>query len=144
MEALMKVDPHLVKQLREAKAWSQDHLAQISGLSLRTIQRVEADGIASAETKMSIASAFGIAAEALTPKPTPRGARRSNAWWGTAFGFAGIAVGAALACLGVATGYNTAAESGTAYGLIGLLSGLSFAIVGTASDRYRLKERTNA
>lgn len=70
MELLMKVDPTLIKKLREAKAWSQDHLAQVSGLSLRTIQRVEADGTASAETKMAIASAFDIAAEELTPKPS--------------------------------------------------------------------------
>ena len=33
MEAFMKVDPTLVKHLREAKAWSQEHLAQVSGLS---------------------------------------------------------------------------------------------------------------
>jgi len=42
MEVLMTVDRQRVKTLREAKAWSQDHLAQVSGVSLRTIQRVEA------------------------------------------------------------------------------------------------------
>jgi DNA-binding XRE family transcriptional regulator len=139
MEALMKVDPCLIKQLREAKAWSQDHLAQVAGLSLRTIQRTEADGTASSETKMSIASAFGVAAEALTPKPSAGGA-----WWGAAFGLTAITVGAALACLGVATGHNTAFESGAAYGAIGLLSGLSSAVIGTVFHRYLCRDRSDA
>ena len=144
MEVLMKVDPNLVKTLREAKAWSQDHLAQVSGLSLRTIQRVEADGTASAETKMAIASAFGMAAEALTPKPPLDGARLRGARLGSALGIAGVVGGAAFAYFSVATSPNTAAEAGAAYGLIGLLAGLSCAIIGTVSNRYWRAGRADA
>lgn len=51
-----------MKKLRNEKAWSQDQLAEISGLSLRTIQRIEKSGNASLESKKAIASAFGIKA----------------------------------------------------------------------------------
>ena len=36
METLMKVDASLVKRLREAKSWSQEHLATVAGVSHRT------------------------------------------------------------------------------------------------------------
>ena len=47
------VDRYLLKKWRESRAWSQEHLATLAGLSLRTIQRVETDGRASAETRIS-------------------------------------------------------------------------------------------
>ncbi|MCW8943742.1 MAG: 2TM domain-containing protein [Sedimenticola sp.] len=47
-----------LKQKRLERAWSQEQLADISGLSTRTIQRVEQGGTASLETLKSIASAF--------------------------------------------------------------------------------------
>jgi predicted transcriptional regulator len=54
----MKIDSALVRKLREERAWSQEHLASVSGVSLRTIQRVEAEGTASLETRMALAAAF--------------------------------------------------------------------------------------
>lgn len=56
----MKVNAPLLKQSREDRGWSQEHLAAITGLSVRTIQRVETSGIASAETKMALASALEL------------------------------------------------------------------------------------
>jgi hypothetical protein len=38
MDALMKIDGDKVRVLRERKAWSQEHLATVSGLSARTIR----------------------------------------------------------------------------------------------------------
>ena len=35
----MKINVELLKKFRNEKAWSQDQLADISGLSLRTIQQ---------------------------------------------------------------------------------------------------------
>ncbi|TWI00369.1 helix-turn-helix protein [Luteimonas cucumeris] len=61
----MKVDLNLVKRLREERAWSQEHLATVAGLSTRTIQRIETDGRASHESRLALAAAFGIAAERL-------------------------------------------------------------------------------
>lgn len=67
---MMKVDPEIVRKLREERAWSQEHLAAVAGLSLRTVQRVESDANASAETRMSLATAFGVDLESLKP-PSP-------------------------------------------------------------------------
>lgn len=66
----MKVDPEIIRQLREERAWSQEHLAAVTGLSLRTIQRVESEANASAETRMSLATAFGVDLARLNP-PIP-------------------------------------------------------------------------
>ncbi|ASD67128.1 helix-turn-helix transcriptional regulator [Pseudoalteromonas piscicida] len=56
----MKLDKAKLKQLRESKAWSQSHLAEVSGISLRTIQRIEKSGVASPESVKSICATFGI------------------------------------------------------------------------------------
>jgi transcriptional regulator with XRE-family HTH domain len=73
MDDEMKLDAKTVKRLRTERAWSQEQLAQIADVSLRTIQRVEADGSASRETRMALAAAFGIdvraLAEAVAPTP---------------------------------------------------------------------------
>ncbi len=47
-----------VKTLRLEKGWSQEHLAQISGLSLRTIQRIESGQRAGIETKNCLSAVF--------------------------------------------------------------------------------------
>ncbi len=54
------IDSQRIRALREQRAWSQEQLAQVSGLSVRTVQRVEASGSASMETRMALAVAFGI------------------------------------------------------------------------------------
>jgi transcriptional regulator with XRE-family HTH domain len=61
----MAVSGDKIKAMRDAKAWSQAHLAEAAGLSLRTVQRVEAEGTASAETRLAIAGALGVSVEAL-------------------------------------------------------------------------------
>ena len=77
MDMDMKTNARRLKQLREAKSWSQEHLAEASGLSLRTVQRVETDGNASPETRLALAGALGVdvaelAAEtASVPTKTP-------------------------------------------------------------------------
>lgn len=60
MEAQMKVDGGVIRALREKKSWSQVHLANASGLSVRTVQRVEMEGAASAETRLALAAALGV------------------------------------------------------------------------------------
>ncbi len=56
----MELNAQKIKQLRTEKAWTQQQLADICGLSLRTIQRVELNGIASLETSKALAVAFNI------------------------------------------------------------------------------------
>jgi DNA-binding XRE family transcriptional regulator len=54
----MQINVDRVRAERQQRAWSQEHLASASGLSLRTIQRVEASGVASNETLRSLAAVF--------------------------------------------------------------------------------------
>ncbi|MDY6982695.1 MAG: helix-turn-helix domain-containing protein [Pseudomonadota bacterium] len=56
----MKIDTTLLKQERNRRAWSQDHLACVAGIGLRTLQRIESSGSASNESIASIATAFGM------------------------------------------------------------------------------------
>lgn len=57
---------HKVKLLRQQKAWSQSHLAEAAGVSIRTIQRLEKNGECSKETLLSIAAAFDVDVEEFT------------------------------------------------------------------------------
>lgn len=56
----MKVDAELVLKLRVERGWSQEELAQTSGLNLRTIQRIEKSAAASLRSKKALASAFDL------------------------------------------------------------------------------------
>lgn len=69
----MKVNSTQILVLRRQKLWSQQHLAEVSGLSLRTIQRVENQSKGSRETITALASVFDLnAAELLVQeKPYP-------------------------------------------------------------------------
>lgn len=55
----------LVKSLRLEKHWSQDELAQLSGLNVRTIQRVEKGKSVGTETLKALAAVFEITADEL-------------------------------------------------------------------------------
>lgn len=56
----MKVDPEYIVSLRNTKSWSQEELANASGLNLRTIQRIERQGAISLQSKKSLAAVFEI------------------------------------------------------------------------------------
>ena len=73
MAVEMKIDGNLVKHLREERAWSQEHLASVAGLSTRTVQRLEADGNASIESRMAIAAVFGVEPAKLMQGQGPAG-----------------------------------------------------------------------
>lgn len=62
----MKLDNEKLKQLRKLNAWSQSHLAEASGISMRTIQRIEKTGVASPESAKCICSALDIRFDELT------------------------------------------------------------------------------
>lgn len=59
-ETVMKIDANRLKQKRTQKGWTQQHLSEVSGLSLRTVQRAESTGQVSHETLKSLAATFGI------------------------------------------------------------------------------------
>lgn len=56
----MKIDSGMVKKLRIGKNWSQEQLSEVSGLSVRTIQRLESGGNASLESLRALAAAFEV------------------------------------------------------------------------------------
>lgn len=49
-----------VRAFREMRGWSQEQLAEISGLSARTVQRVEEGAPSSLDTRRALAVAFGF------------------------------------------------------------------------------------
>ena len=61
----MQLSTDKLKSLRREKGWSQEVLAKASGLSARTIQRIESDGTSSAESTLAIASVFDLPPHAL-------------------------------------------------------------------------------
>lgn len=56
----------IVKKKREERGWTQSHLASASGLSTRTVQRLERGEGASKETLMAVASVLEIDVKSLT------------------------------------------------------------------------------
>ncbi len=68
----MYIDTSKLIHLRQTKAWSQQQLAEIASLSLRTVQRMEAHGSGSYESVKAVSSAFDIAPEHLLVKPAKR------------------------------------------------------------------------
>ncbi|WP_374471154.1 helix-turn-helix transcriptional regulator [Phenylobacterium sp.] len=49
----------LIRTLRRERAWTQEQLALILGVNVRTVQRLENGGAPSLETAQALASAFG-------------------------------------------------------------------------------------
>jgi len=60
-----------IRQLRLEKGWSQEQLATISGLSTRTVQRIENGEQASLETLTAIAAALGLQVSDLSQPTQP-------------------------------------------------------------------------
>ena len=68
----MHVDPQVVRAERRKRAWSQEHLAHASGLGLRTIQRIEASGVASNESASALAAVLSLPLSQLAVPATGR------------------------------------------------------------------------
>jgi transcriptional regulator with XRE-family HTH domain len=67
----MKISTEKVIEERKVRAWSQQHLADASAVSLRTIQRVENNGSGSLETVKALASCFELDVAKLFQPETP-------------------------------------------------------------------------
>lgn len=61
----LKINANKIKQLRETKCWSQQQLSELTGLSLRTVQRIEAKSVASQESIKCLAAVFEISVNEL-------------------------------------------------------------------------------
>lgn len=58
----------LIKKLRLQRGWSQEHLSQVSGISVRTIQRIERGQKAGLESLKSLAAVFDVDITSLQPE----------------------------------------------------------------------------
>jgi len=68
----MQIDPERLRNLRTERQWSQEQLATLSGLNLRTIQRLESGSRISVESLRALAAVFEVPPDALlVPDPTP-------------------------------------------------------------------------
>lgn len=61
----MHINSIRLRELRAARQWSQEQLAQLSGLNLRTIQRLESGARISMESLRALAAVFEVPAESL-------------------------------------------------------------------------------
>lgn len=65
----MEVSSEKVRQARTARGWTQQQLAEVADLSLRTVQRVENQSVASNETVSALCAVLELSrGELLTPE----------------------------------------------------------------------------
>ena len=62
----MKVNSQKIKELRVARSWTQEDLAEKADVNVRTVQRAEATGSASRRSITSIAGALDVEVEVLS------------------------------------------------------------------------------
>ena len=139
MESEVKMNPAGIRKLRESKSWTQEHLATAAGVSLRTIQRMEADGSASAESRLAVAAALGVPVEnihlALDVSKSSVPAELRSIAMGTRWGYAGLLVGALASAAGILGGGSSPEQAGTALGILGAVTGTLAAAIGVLSQR---------
>jgi uncharacterized membrane protein YhaH (DUF805 family)/DNA-binding XRE family transcriptional regulator len=86
----MHINSSRLRDLRVARQWSQDQLAKLSGLNLRTIQRLESGAKISTESLRALAAVLEVPAESLllrdsTPSETALEAMRDGVLRGLEF-----------------------------------------------------------
>lgn len=59
------VKPQVIQEMRIRKGWTQEVLAELSGIHTRTIQRIENEGQASAQSLAALARSFDVSAQSL-------------------------------------------------------------------------------
>ncbi|QLE87315.1 helix-turn-helix transcriptional regulator [Shewanella sp. Scap07] len=67
----MDINAASVKQLRQQRGWTQQHLADACNISIRTIQRIEKEGAASNETLLGLCAVFEVEQQVLRQVPHP-------------------------------------------------------------------------
>lgn len=103
----LHVDLIKVRTERRRRGWSQEHLAFLSGLGTRTVQRIESTGVASAESAKALAATLELPLDQLTELPVPELAQsvhNRKRWWAIgSLAMAGAAAATLLASRAQAT-----------------------------------------
>ena len=138
MEIDIMIDKNRIRKIRNQRAWSQDHLASVSGLSLRTIQRIENDGSCSVESKKALAAVFNIKPSDLDIHVDAM-QNLAASKRGRIFGFAGATAGLVCAYIGITlslmSGQITSAEAGFYYAAVGAFCGACCGVIGALSNK---------
>lgn len=123
-----------IRSLREARAWTQAHLADAAGVSLRTIQRLESVHSCSPETLLALAAALEVDVRllaeerALAPVAWRGASARAAALWGALLALPCVlfvAVNLLNYGAGIAGPYDALANLGGALGIAGAFELLS-------------------
>ena len=134
------IDSRLVKAHRQKKSWSQDQLATISGLSLRTIQRIEKEGACSFESMQALASAFEIDVSSLQIDDKER-EHISHLRRVRLFSFLANTLGILCAFSAITysliNGNMSGGEAGLYYGGVALLGGLGYVGLALLCEYFR-------
>jgi transcriptional regulator with XRE-family HTH domain len=56
----MRLNTEAIRKLRKEKGWTQQQLAELADVSLRTIQRIEKSGVTSMETSSALCAVFEV------------------------------------------------------------------------------------
>lgn len=127
------INRDIIKSIRKEKSWSQDQLACIAGISIRTLQRIEREGKASLESRKALASALDLSPNDLLMVD------RSVEVKSVVYGYSGVFIGAACSYIAVTyslyQGQSTGFEAGITYGIVAALAGLSCSIMGYVDKR---------
>jgi len=103
----MQINAEIVRRERQQRGWTQQHLADAADCSLRTVQRIENQGLASNESVSALCAVFEIERDRLLsgagPSAAPGGERRIVALVAAAAA-AGGGIGAALTWLAMSLG----------------------------------------
>ncbi|MCH8478407.1 MAG: helix-turn-helix domain-containing protein [Wenzhouxiangella sp.] len=95
----MDVRGDMIRQLRMQRGWTQQQLAEIADLSLRTVQRVENQNVASNESVSSLAAVLELPREQILATVISSdqisSAQRQVAWLLPAATVAGAIIGSA-------------------------------------------------
>lgn len=76
----MNLDSSLVRTERQTRGWTQQQLADIASLSLRTVQRIENQGQGSNETVSALCSVMALEREALLAPRRALERQRGKQW----------------------------------------------------------------
>jgi transcriptional regulator with XRE-family HTH domain len=147
MDASMKIDREKVRTLRELRAWSQEHLAKVSGLSVRTVQRVEREGSGLPETRLALAAALEVSAAELMGEKPGREHNRRAPFVGARAGWIGWSAGVTASLTGIFFGFlgnGSLPEALRALGVVGALAGILAGLGGVFALRGRRHQTTAA
>ncbi len=140
MEYEVKLNPEGIKKLRESKSWTQEHLATAAGVSLQTIQRMEADGSSSAESRLAVAAALGVPVEninlALGVGSTAGSGELNRIEVGKRWGYAGLAVGTLASAAGILGGSSTPEQASTALRILGAVASVAAGAIGVLLQHF--------